>query len=194
MNIRTAHHNEAEQIRDIYRLAFPPEEKKIVSQLAVDLLTEEQAFSLVAESGGSLLGHVTFSRFWPEGDETIGGYLLAPLAVHPDHQKQGLGSALVTAGIKRLTAEGVPTVLVYGDPKYYGKFGFDADTAERYFTPPYTLQYPFGWQALTLKDKGLRYKGLRDQELRDQEPGGQGEIKSKVKVLCVRALDNPSLW
>ena len=67
----------------------------------------------------------------------------------------------------------VTVVFVYGDPKYYGKFGFEVDAASRY-TPPYKLQYPFGWQAVTLNDAGL--------------------AKSSAKVSCVASLCDPELW
>ena len=46
---------------------------------------------------------------------------------------------------------GVNVVFVYGDPKYYGKFGFSAEVASAY-SPPYELQYPFGWQAVALNN------------------------------------------
>ena len=67
----------------------------------------------------------------------------------------------------------VNLLFVYGDPKYYGKFGFKADTASRY-TPPYKLQYPFGWQAITLNEVGF--------------------AESNAKISCVATLCDPELW
>jgi hypothetical protein len=75
--------------------------------------------------------------------------LLGPLCAAPDRQGRGIGSALVQAGFERLRADGVTTVLVLGDPAYYGRFGFEAghDIAAPYDLPP---AYVAGWQALSL--------------------------------------------
>ncbi len=42
-------------------------------------------------------------------------------------------------------------LFVYGNPDYYGKFGFSVDTAQCYI-PPYWLEYSFGWQAIALSE------------------------------------------
>ena len=52
------------------------------------------------------------------------GYGLAPMAVRPEQQRRGLGSALVRAGLARVQAAGAPFVLVIGHPAYYPRFGF----------------------------------------------------------------------
>ena len=74
-----------------------------------------------------------------KSDTGISGYILAPLAVSSEHQKQGVGSNLINAGIDMLTKDGVGVLLVYGDPAYYGKFGFKEEIGHS-FVPPYTLQ------------------------------------------------------
>ena len=68
---------------------------------------------------------------------------------------------------------GVNVLFVYGDPNYYGKFGFNADAASRY-SPPYELQYPSGWQAITFSEGVL--------------------TESNVKISCVDPLNDPELW
>ena len=58
---------------------------------------------------------------------TVGGraaLALAPVAVAPEWQGQGAGSALVREGIARAVGRGERLVLVLGDPRYYGRFGF----------------------------------------------------------------------
>ena len=57
------------------------------------------------------------------------GYGLAPLAVAPACQKQGIGAALVRQGFTELQALGARGCVVLGDPAYYGRFGFKADPA-----------------------------------------------------------------
>jgi putative acetyltransferase len=80
--------------------------------------------SLVAiDEDGDLIGHIGFS---PVTTDMPGRWLgIGPLSVRPDRQKQGVGSALVRAGLDRLRAEADGFVLV-GDPDYYGRFGFTA--------------------------------------------------------------------
>src|SRR5262249_317859 len=58
----------------------------------------------------------------PEG--LIIGYALAPMAVLPEFQRRGIGSALVRAGIERLRKSRCPFVIVVGHPNYYPRFGF----------------------------------------------------------------------
>ena len=97
--------------------------------------------------GDEIVGHVAFSPVFDGASRTCIGYILAPLAVNPAHHKTGIGSMLVKAGMNQLSDAGVDLFFVYGDPKFYERFGFEANTALR-FMPPYALAYPFGWLAL----------------------------------------------
>jgi predicted N-acetyltransferase YhbS len=49
---------------------------------------------------------------------------LAPVSVHPKHQKKGIGSALIKEGLTRCKKEGFQSVIVLGHPEYYPRFGF----------------------------------------------------------------------
>lgn len=177
MEIRIATRADQGVVADVHRAAFPESERDLISQLAVDLLLEEETipdiFSWVAESEGSAVGHVAFSPVTLEQGERI-GFILAPLAVKPTHQNHGVGSALVERGIRDLSDRGPGLFFVYGDPTYYGRFGFSPETAES-FIPPYDLQYPFGWQAMAL-----------GEETEDIEDAG--------RITCVPALSRPNLW
>ncbi|MBE9029831.1 N-acetyltransferase [filamentous cyanobacterium LEGE 11480] len=173
---RQAQLHDRDRVRDIHLAAFPDAERKAVAELAVNLLAEQkttETFALVAEADGNLIGHVVFSPVMCVDTGNDLGYILAPLAVHPTYQKRGIGTNLIEAGIKRLSDLGVSIVFVYGDPNYYGRFGFDADLATEY-VPPYQLQYEFGWQAKRLTD----IQGL-------PSPG---------KLTCVDSLMEPQLW
>lgn len=77
--------------------------------------------SLVAESEGEAVGHILFSAATIAGIE---GAALAPMAVAPTCQRQGIGSALVRAGLERLRARAAPFVVVLGHPGFYPRFGF----------------------------------------------------------------------
>ena len=156
--------------------AFTEEENEVVATLAVELLDENSALpilSLVAEMEGAVVGHVAFSPIKIENQAAIQAYILAPLAVRPDVQKQRIGTALVEYGMQKLSAMGVDLIFVYGAPEYYGRFGFSAEAAQG-FSAPYPLQYPFGWQAIAIGDRAV-----------DNRPHA---------MQCVQALCKPSLW
>jgi len=121
---------------------FSDEENKVILNLVQELsreVTNPSIKSLVAEIDNQVIGYVSFSPIFLKSDSGISGYILAPLAVSPEHQKTGVGSNLIKSGINMLTKDGVGVLLVYGDPAYYGRFGFKEEIGHS-FVPPYTLQ------------------------------------------------------
>lgn len=133
-------------IEVLYPEAFPDED---LLPLVRTLLREESVvLSLVGIVGESLAGHVIFTTCSVSG-ATDKVALLGPLAVAPDRQRQGIGSAIVRAGLQRLEIAGVTQVYVLGDPVYYGRFGFLPDLG---VTPPYPLpeEWRGAWQSLSL--------------------------------------------
>jgi putative acetyltransferase len=176
MRIRIATPQDADEVRGVHRSAFPEGEGGIIAKLAVDLLSLEttpQTVSLVAEVDGVVVGHVAFSPVAIDGTVEFQGYILAPLAVRPDYQQQGIGSRLVESGMQRLTELGVGILFVYGDPKYYHRFGFRVEVAKGY-VPACPLRYPLGWQAIVLRDSGVK--------------------TAPARIACVPSLSDPALW
>jgi len=81
--------------------------------------------SLIAEDNARIVGHILFSPVTIQSNETeLTGAGLAPLAVVPDRQNQGIGSMLVEEGLRRLREAGHRFVVVLGHPNYYPRFGF----------------------------------------------------------------------
>ncbi len=118
-------------IREINEAAFgQPDEARLIEALrsAGDVM-----FELVAEAEGVVAGHILFSRLWADRTELIAA--LAPLAVRPEHQNRGLGSKLVEAGLETAKDFGAHAVLVLGHPRYYPKFGFSAEAAQKVVSP-----------------------------------------------------------
>lgn len=79
--------------------------------------------SLVAEAEGQVIGHIAFSRL-TISDGAAGWYGLGPLSVLPSRQREGVGSALVRAGMIKLRDRGASGCCVVGHPAYYPRFGF----------------------------------------------------------------------
>jgi putative acetyltransferase len=81
--------------------------------------------SLVADDNGRVIGHVLFSPVVIEGGERqVSGIGLAPLAVSPERQNEGVGSLLVEQGLRECREAGHPFVVVLGHPNYYPRFRF----------------------------------------------------------------------
>ena len=78
--------------------------------------------SLVAEHGGYVIGHVVCSRAQIDSHPSLG---LGPLGVLPDHQRCGVGQALMHGVLAAADALDEPAVVLLGDPRYYGRFGFE---------------------------------------------------------------------
>jgi len=109
------------------------------------------AISLVAEADGAIVGHIAFSPV-TLSDGTTGWYGLGPVSVLPARQRQGIGKALIEAGLARLRALGARGCCLVGHPGYYGRFGFrnPADLAvegvppEAFFALSFDGHYPQG--------------------------------------------------
>lgn len=92
----------------------------------VDVLRQAASpiVSLVAEDAGSLVGHILFSPVTLSGHPDVRIMGLAPMAVTPARQKQGIGSALVRAGLAECQHFHFAAVVVLGHAAYYPRFGF----------------------------------------------------------------------
>ncbi|MCK4514488.1 MAG: N-acetyltransferase, partial [Spirochaetaceae bacterium] len=90
----------------------------------VDALREQAqpVVSLVAEDNGKVVGHIMFSPVSLSGYPALRVMGLAPMAVAPDYQRKGVGSALIGAGFDRCRQLGFAAVIVLGHPGYYPRF------------------------------------------------------------------------
>jgi putative acetyltransferase len=80
--------------------------------------------SLVAEDGANVVGHILFSPVTLASEPGLTVMGLAPMAVVPSRQRQGVGSSLVRAGLDRCRQVNAAGVVVLGHPEYYPRFGF----------------------------------------------------------------------
>jgi len=122
MQIRAERKADTVAIQAVNESAFEtPAEAGLVSAL------REQArplVSLVAEVDGAIVGHIMFSPVFLSGHPDLEIMGLAPMAVVPERQREGIGSALVRAGLEECRRLGFGAVVVLGHPEYYSRFGF----------------------------------------------------------------------
>ena len=123
MNIRLEQESDRHQIRLIHTSAFETDaEANLVEALRQSNIP---LVSLVAEESNQLIGHILFSPVSLAEQAhapAIAG--LAPMAVLPERQGEGVGSRLVMEGLKYCTEAGYIAIVVLGHPDYYPRFGF----------------------------------------------------------------------
>ena len=124
INIREERKNDHEAIKEVNDKAFNrPQEGVVVNKIRK---SGAKVLSLVATIENKIVGHILFSTVEIKGHEKrMVGMGLAPMAVLPKYQKQGIGSMLIKEGVKRLKKRSVPFVIVLGHENYYPKFGFE---------------------------------------------------------------------
>lgn len=122
MLIRAERRNDKAAIYEVNVAAFESSgEAELVEALREQA---EPIISLVAEDGEAVVGHIMFSPVSLSTDPELRVMGLAPMAVTPAHQRQGVGLALVRAGLERCKEMGFSAVVVLGHPEYYPRFGF----------------------------------------------------------------------
>ena len=126
MRIRAEEPGDEAAVRVVNASAF---ETALEANL-VDALREQAGplVSLVAEDNGAVVGHIMFSPVVLSGHPALRIMGLAPMAVLPAHQRKGVGSALVRAGLDQCRQLGFGAVVVLGRPAFYPRFGFSPST------------------------------------------------------------------
>ena len=122
MRIRAATEDDRPSIERLVRAAFGQElEVDLVHWIwRSDALLPE--LELVAEEDDEVVGHALHSVGHVEATAVAA---LAPLAVVPERQRQGVGAALLAESFARVDAAGFPLVALLGHPSYYPRFGFE---------------------------------------------------------------------
>ncbi|WP_404789107.1 GNAT family N-acetyltransferase [Altericista sp. CCNU0014] len=123
MEIRNEKPEDLEAVRRVNVAAFGRASEAIL----VDRLRGTDAtFSFVALHTEQIVGHVFLSPVAIDGncpgDRLVLG--LAPVAVLPEYQRQGIGSLLIRHSLKECDRFGVKAIVVLGSPEYYSRFGF----------------------------------------------------------------------
>ena len=124
VKIRKEEEKDYKRVYEVNRLAFQQEnESKLIEKIrkGENFVPE---LSLVAEIDDEIVGHILFSKINIIGDAIFRSLALAPMAVIPEFQKQGIGGKLIKKGIEKAKELGFDSIIVLGHKEYYPKFGF----------------------------------------------------------------------
>jgi putative acetyltransferase len=128
MNIRPETSTDYRAVAQINNLAFGREnESQLITKIRLSNFYIPE-LSLVAEVDNIVVAHILFSYIELVGEEKLQVLALAPIAVHPQFQKQGIGSALIKSGLEKAETRGESLVIVLGDPQFYSRVGFVPST------------------------------------------------------------------
>ncbi len=157
LEIRPERPADREAVWKLNEAAF---EQRAESELVEAIRDTTGELSLVAQIDGVIVGHILFSWVVLETDgENIEALNLAPMAVLPERQNSGIGSALVEEGLAILADAEHDVVTVLGHPEFYSRFGFVPATS---LGVRCELDVPDeAWLVLELKPDSLaRYRGV----------------------------------
>jgi putative acetyltransferase len=130
MRIREEKKRDIDQITQLHNEVFnEPDEGNIVDNLRKN---NNLTISLVCEIDGRIVGHIAYSPIYKE--QEIIGLGLAPVAVLPGYQNQGIGSKLILQGNSTALSKGYKRIFVLGVPDYYSRFGFHMARDYNYFS------------------------------------------------------------
>ncbi len=176
MHIREASDLDLDDVLFVERIAFGHDEE---AELVRDLLDDPSAkpiLSLLAFKDDRVVGHILFTTArLVKTHNTASIAILAPLAVVPDAQKQGIGGKLIKKGLQLLLKSGVDLVFVLGHPEYYPRHGFKP-AGRLGFEAPYPIpdKHTEAWMVQAL------------------HPDMIGSIRGKV--ICADMLNRPEHW
>ena len=163
MLIRRETARDADVIRAITTAAFAPRrppgqippEARLIDELRAGPAWFPALSLVAATPAGEVIGHVLGTRGHVGQDPVLA---LGPLAVRPDRQRHGAGSALMHAILGAADALGEPLVALLGDPGYYRRFGFELSTVYQ-ITPPRPEWQPY-FQVRVLSGYQPRLRGM----------------------------------
>lgn len=176
-SIKISNSHDFNDIMTVEKLAFGyDKEAKLVADLLNDK-TSKLTLSLLAYHEEKPIGHILFTSVCFKDQPTSPiMHLLAPLAVIPDYQRQGVGGLLINTGLEMLKEMGSKIVFVLGHKEYYPKYGFLPCAGELGFAAPYPIppENSEYWMVQAISPEGLTL--------------GRGTIQ------CADGLNKPEHW
>ncbi len=176
MYIREATDSDLNDVLFVERLAFGHDKEAELVRVLLGDPSAKPFLSLLAFKDDKAAGHILFTAArLTKTQNTASIAILAPLAIVPDAQKQGIGGTLIERGLQLLSKSGVDMVFVLGHPEYYPRYGFKP-AGHRGFEAPYSIpdEHADAWMVQALR------------------PGVIGSVSGKV--ICADALNKPEHW
>ena len=175
LNIRETTLADIKDILYVEREAFQRDSEPNITKDMLSDPSAEPRVSLLVFVKNQPVGHILFTRGCIEGNLGIGVSFLAPLAIIPKFQKQGIGGALIKEGNTRLSKIGVDLVFLLGHIDYYPRFGF-TPALKLGFQPTYPIpsEVADAWMVKALK------------------PNIIGLVSGRV--ICCDAMNKPEIW
>jgi len=178
MNHKILDKKSHQEITKLFTSAFTTsegdKEGRLVGKLASELssgIDNQNIICYGTVEEETIIAAIFFTRLRFEIDIEV--YMLAPVAVNTEHQRKGIGQALINYGLTEIKNRSVAVVVTYGDPSFYSKLGFQP-LSENVIQAPLKLSMPEGWLGQSL--------------IEDQIPTANGRPK------CVKEFNNPVYW
>jgi putative acetyltransferase len=162
----------------VERLAFKRDSEVDLTEALLKDNSAEPLLSLLAYHENRAVGHILFTRCYVNEiiqDQPL-FHILAPLAVIPEYQKQGIGGLLIREGHKLLKEMGSQMVFLLGHIDYYPRHGYIHDASQFGYTPTYSIpeKVKNAWMCQSLVDKKCPIK--------------------KGRILCCEELNREEHW
>ncbi len=178
MNHKTLNRSSQDEVTSLFTSVFTSsegeEEGRVVGNLASELssvIDNQNVICFGTYKEESLIGSIFFTRLIFK--DAIHVYMLAPVAVSTEHQRKGVGQALIKHGLNELRNRSVAVAVTYGDPSFYSKVGF-CELSENVIQAPLTLSMPEGWLGQSLT--------------------GEQIPSINERPACVNEFNDPALW
>ncbi|WP_321345063.1 N-acetyltransferase [uncultured Draconibacterium sp.] len=178
ITIRETENKDQNIIFNVEKQAFGYDKEAQLTDALLNDSTARPFLSLLAFHNEKAVGHILFTRVYmnemSEDQPLI--HILAPLAVIPEYQKQGIGGMLIKTGLDKLKKAGSALVFVLGHIGYYDNHGFIPDAGKLGYQTPYPISEEFAnaWMVQSLKPDGFTIK--------------------KGTVICANELNKPEHW
>jgi len=176
LKIREATGADFQDVWDVERRAFSTDSEAVLVKNLLADPTAQPLISLLAYEDGKAVGHILLTKAMLDTSPELPCLILAPLAVVPEFQKRGIGTALMKEALRLAALRGVDRVFVLGHPGYYPRAGFRNDAEALGFEAPYPIpaKHKAAWMVAELL------------------PGTIGKVRGKVRV--ADTLMKPEYW
>lgn len=174
--IREAESSDLEAVLKVERLAFGQDEEADLVRMLLNDRSAKPLLSLAAFRNDHAVGHILFTRVrLVDTSDEASAVILAPMAVIPEAQGQGIGGKLIREGLRLLAEKEVDLVFVLGHPEYYPRHGF-MPAASLGFEAPYPIaeEHADAWMVQALR------------------PDLIGRVTGTV--VCADSLNRPEYW